>query len=218
MSVYQPKWHDWTPKEARVRTDKTDKSPSEAPKTPFVSFVSSIPGRFRGVAADVRSSHEEVQIPGKTLLSLTDKTDRSPRPTRAVLLAVPEGAPDEWVQGVADLLAAAPHPAWTDKTWKTLQDDALAFLQQWAGQAHRLGWDGLDLFAVHPSAPVARLDCMGLVPLLKGRPVVAFTKDDATIKAASGGALTYRRHPCPPAGRCLVWELARSVPMKGTVG
>ena len=38
MSVYQPKWHDWTPKEARVSTDKTDKSPS-------VSFVSASPGR-----------------------------------------------------------------------------------------------------------------------------------------------------------------------------
>ena len=137
---------------------------------------------------------------------------------RAVLLQAPEGAPVEWCQGVADLLAAAPHPAWTDKGWKTLQDDALAFLRQWAGQAHRLGWDGLDLFGAHPTAPVARMDAKGLVAMLGGRPVVAMAEDSAVIKATSGGTLTYRRHPCPPAGRCLVWDLARPVPMKVSLG
>ena len=214
MSVYQPKWHDWTPKEARVRTDKTDRSPSEAPKTPSVSFVSAIPGRFRGAAADGPSLHEEVQTPGKTLLSLTDKTDRSPLPAgadrpirRAVLLAVPEGVPIEWCEGVANLLAAPPHPAWTDKSWTVLQRDAERFLKEWAAQAHRLGWEPLDLFGAHPTAPVARMDAKGLVLLLHGRPVVALAEDGAAIRTGSGGALTYRRHPCPPAGRCLVWEL-----------
>ena len=130
---------------------------------------------------------------------------------RAVLLQAPEGAPVEWVQGVANLLAAPAPMAWKAEAWKVLQDDALAFLQQWAAQAHRLGWAGLDLFGVHPTAPVARLDGMGLVVLLQGRPVVALTEDSATIKAASGRTLTYRRHPCPPAGRCLVWNLLRTL-------
>ncbi len=59
--------------------------------------------------------------------------------TRAVLLQVPDGVPEDWAQGVADLLAGAPHPAWTDEVWNTLKEDALRFLQEWAAQAHRLG-------------------------------------------------------------------------------
>ncbi len=76
-----------------------------------------------------------------------------------------------------------------------------------AAQAHRLDWDGLDLFGAHPTAPVARMDAMGLVPLLSGRPVVALSTDEAAIRTPSGGTLTYRRHRPPPAGRCLVWDL-----------
>ena len=53
------------------------------------------------------------------------------------------------------------------------------------------------------------MDGRGLVLLLRGRPVAALAEDSAVIKATSGGALTYRRHPCPPAGRRLVWELAK---------
>ncbi len=48
---------------------------------------------------------------------------------------------------------------------------------------------------------------MGLVPLLRGRPVVALTEVSAAIKTASGGSLTCRRHGSPPAGRRLIWEL-----------
>ena len=53
------------------------------------------------------------------------------------------------------------------------------------------------------------MDAKGLVLLLGGRAVAALAEDSAVIKATSGGALTYRRHPHPPAGRCLVWDLAR---------
>ncbi len=112
-----------------------------------------------------------------------------------------------WVQGVADLLAMPPHPDWSEPRWKTLQDDALAFLRAWAAQAHALGWGGLDLFGVHAEAPHARLDGMGLVPLLGGRPVVALTEDSAAIKANSGGTLTFLRRRAWPPGRCLIWDL-----------
>ena len=126
---------------------------------------------------------------------------------RAVLLQVPDGVPAEWVQGVANLLAMTPHPDWPEAGWKILQEDALAFLRDWAAQAHALGWEALDLFGVHAEAPHARLDGMGLVPLLSGRPVVALTEDSAAIKANSGGTLTFRRHRAWPPGRCLIWEL-----------
>jgi hypothetical protein len=126
---------------------------------------------------------------------------------RAVLLQGPDGVPDAWVQGVADLLAMSPHPDWPEPRWRTLQEDALAFLGEWACQARRLGWDALSLFSVHAEAPLARLDGMALVPMLGGRPVVAITEDSAAIGAESGGTLTFRRHRAWPPGRCLIWEL-----------
>ena len=125
----------------------------------------------------------------------------------AVLLQVPEGVPPDWVQGVADLLAMTPHPDWPPAAWEVLREDALTFLKEWAAQAHALEWDTLSLFSVHAEAPHARLDGMGLVPLLGGRPVIALTEDTVGIRAASGGTLTFRKHKSPPSGRCLVWEL-----------
>ncbi len=143
---------------------------------------------------------------GKSLWEEPDLPDKSPPGTRVVLLAVPDGAPEEWVQGVGDLMVMPPHPAWSDEGWKTLQGDALRFIQDWAGQARRLGWAAADLFGAHPIKPTVRFDCMGLVPLLRGRAVLALTDDSAAIKTASGGSLTFRQRAAPPAEQCLVWE------------
>ncbi len=141
----------------------------------------------------------------------SELSEKSPPEThgqilRAVLLAVPDGVPEEWVQGVGDLMVMPPHSAWSDEEWKTLQEDALRFLRELAGQAHRLGWDALDLFGTHRTAPTVRFDCMGLVPLLRGRAVLAITEDSAAIRTASGGSLTFRKRTSPPTERCLVWE------------
>ena len=48
---------------------------------------------------------------------------------------------------------------------------------------------------------------MGLVVLLKGRPVLALTEHSAAIKTASGGSLTIQRRAAPPIEQCLVWKL-----------
>ena len=79
----------------------------------------------------------------------------------------------------------------------------------WGKQRHKAeeGWGGIDLFGVHAEAPHARLDGMGLVPLLSGRPVVALTEDSAAIKANLGGTLTFRIRNTWPPGRCLIWDL-----------
>jgi hypothetical protein len=130
---------------------------------------------------------------------------------RAVLLQVPDGVPTDWVQGIANVLAMPPHPDWPEAGWKTLQEDGLVFLREWAAQAHALGWDALDLFGVRADAPSCRLDCMGLVPLLGGRPVVAITEMIAAINAASGGTLVYRRRNAWPGGCCPIWELKTSL-------
>ncbi len=120
---------------------------------------------------------------------------------------VPDGVPEAWVQGVGDLMVAPAHPGWKEDDWRTLQEDARRFLREWAGQAHRLGWEALDLFGVHPTKPTVRFDCMGLVPLLRGRAVLAITEDSAAIRTASGGSLTFRRRASPTVERCLLWKL-----------
>ncbi len=129
--------------------------------------------------------------------------------TKIVLLHVPPGVPEAWVQGTADLLAMAPSSSCPAGWWQTLREDAYRFLRDHAAEAHQVGWTVHDLFAVDRRAPMARLDHMGLVPLLNGRAVVALSKDQAAIKTPSGGTLTYYRRPERRAGTgaCLLWEL-----------
>jgi hypothetical protein len=81
-------------------------------------------------------------------------------------------------------------------------------LDHWGLEAIRLGWTGLDLFGVHPDAPAARYDAMGLVPLLRGDAVVSMTSISAGIAPRSGGRLTYLRRP--RVGSVLPWELPQA--------
>ena len=130
--------------------------------------------------------------------------------TKIVLLHCPPGVPEAWVQGVADLLALACPASCPPERWQTLREDAYHFLRDHAAQAHALGWTALDLFGVHRHRPQVRLDCMGLVPLLRGREVIALSEDQAAIKTTEDRVLTYRRKSGPrPNGACILWELRR---------
>ncbi len=208
MNVYQPQWQGWTPKPPSAPPDKPDKSPSKAANTPFVGFVGLSPAHFPGGSTAHQKLEGKSQSPGKSLWEEPDIPAKSSLGRRVVLLEVPDGVPEEWVQGVGDLMVTPAHPDWKEGDWHTLQEDALTFLRGWADQAHRLGWTALDLFGAHLTKPTARLDCAGLVLLLQGRPVVAITDDSAAIRTTSGASLTFRRRAAPPVERCLVWELA----------
>ena len=222
MSVYQPRWLDWSPKEAQPRTDKTDKSQFSPLKPPFVSSVSASPEHFRGDEKGLVASHDDAQTIRKALPSLTAKTDKrcgrtlweepdipakSPPGSRVVLLEVPDGVPETWVQGVGDLMVMPTHPDWTEDGWKALQEDALRFLHDWAVQAHGLGWGALDLFGGHPIKPTVRFDSLGLVPLLKGRPLLALTEDRAAIEGQWGAGLTFYKRAVRTVEQSLIWEL-----------
>jgi hypothetical protein len=77
--------------------------------------------------------------------------------------------------------------------WQHVLSDAETFLTRWGSAAHSLGWTALDLFGVHPVAPAARFDVMGLILGLKGAAVLTLTDTTATMRRASGAVLTYRR-------------------------
>ena len=73
-----------------------------------------------------------------------------------------------------------------------------------------MGWTDFDLFGVHRHRPQARFDCMGLVPLLRGREVATLSEGKAAIKMAEGRTLTYRRkNGVRPNEACLLWVLSQ---------
>ena len=85
--------------------------------------------------------------------------------------------------------------------WRGLRSDAENFLTRWGSAAHLLGWTALDLFGVHPIAPAARFDVMGLIPILKGAEVLALTSQTATMRRLSGAVQSFRR---PKRGGAIV--------------
>ena len=103
------------------------------------------------------------------------------------------GAPSEWHAILAEL-EQKNCPDWlAPDRWAVMLSDAESFLSRWGTVAHQLGWTALDLFGVHPIAPAARFDVMGLFPLLHGGAVIALTEDVATIRRSSNAILAYRR-------------------------
>lgn len=90
--------------------------------------------------------------------------------------------------------------------WKLAISDGSAFLSRWGDQSAALGWSAEDLFGL-PPVPVrpsptfrrlARYDLMGLVWLLRGRPVMALTQSTAVIKTPNSGVTVYRKPPVRP--------------------
>jgi hypothetical protein len=79
----------------------------------------------------------------------------------AKLAKVTPGIPAAWVDGVARPSMLPPPLTLRRQRWLLAVKDARRFLHNWAGQAWALGWTTLDVFGVHPTHPVERLDCAG---------------------------------------------------------
>ena len=73
--------------------------------------------------------------------------------------------------------------------WQLALADAERFLTEWGETAERLGWTAADLFDLHPTVPLSRVDRMGLVWLLKGERIVSLTDAVARLE---GGLAIYR--------------------------
>jgi hypothetical protein len=122
--------------------------------------------------------------------------------------SLPFDCPSEWWAICGELRRSEP-PSWASAgRWNQLAADAESFLITWGETADRLGWTTLDLFGVHPTAPTARFDVMGLIPILRGRSVRVLTEKSATIDCKSGAKLTF--YPPTGAGAVLITESAVS--------
>lgn len=74
--------------------------------------------------------------------------------------------------------------------WAEARSDAEQFMKEWGTQAAELGWRPEELFGLHATSPLSRFDQMGLVWILRGRPVVELTGEFARLP--SGGTI-YRK-------------------------
>jgi len=131
--------------------------------------------------------------------------DRKAYEERAAIIEA-NGVPREWAEGFATLCTMPRPAAYTPQRWQQLVDDAGRFLDSWGWQAAGLGWKALDAFGVNPDASECRYDCMGLVPLLQGRPVLAITASTARINCGNGVSQTYVRSK--QAGAVALWRVA----------
>jgi hypothetical protein len=122
--------------------------------------------------------------------------------------ALPADCPAEW-QALWEKLKRSEPPSWASaERWRELAVDAGSFLAVWGKTADRLGWATLDLYGVHPTAPTARFDVMGLIPILRGRGVCVLTERTATIECKSGAKQTFNRPT--GAGAVLITDSAAS--------
>ena len=157
-------------------------------------------------AADAASAAGGDQ--GKCLFKTND-TERFEE--RAAIIEFDAGVPREWAEGFARLCLMPRHPDFMEERWQRLIDDAGMFLDRWAVQVAAMGWTTREVFGVDDRKPYARLDQMGLVPLIGGDKVMAVSADSATIQTPTGARQRiFRRADKQSPGRVSVWELNNS--------
>lgn len=114
---------------------------------------------------------------------------------RAAILEYEAGLPRSWAEYFARQLVQGPPGDFSPVRWQAAIVGALRFADQWAVEAHRLGWRVEDVFGLHPTAPAARWDCRGLAWLLgDGQRVKAIDSTGADIVTARGGRQKYYRN------------------------
>ena len=125
-----------------------------------------------------------------------DPKDLSPKEGRMAEKPFP---PDVYQKAMVAIEAACPNGVPVER-WQRALADAGSFFALWGDTAERLGWTADDLFGLHPTAPLSRMDCMGLVWLLKGQSVVQLTATEARLSRGNAyyrrGAVLLHSKPC----------------------
>ena len=126
---------------------------------------------------------------------------------RAAIVGYGAGVPREWAEGYARLVTMARPGVYSPSRWQQIHEDGGRFLDRWAKDAARLGWDAAEVFGVGSDAPEVRIDSRGIVSLLRGWTVFGIAAGQVTVaNPKTGNPLSiYRR--ADTAGRVLLWEL-----------
>ena len=159
---------------------------------------------FTGSGFDLGRDTEDSASPGPSTPIGAPNTEADFE-ERAAIIEDGSGVPREWAEGFARLDLSNRPRGFTVERWRQLIDDGGRFLDRLGSKALSLGWKAEDVFGVHPTAPSARYDLMGLVPLISGGVVVSVSDDRAAIRHSSGSEVVYLRRPI--AGAIALWEL-----------
>jgi len=168
-----------------------------AGKTP-PKLSNTLKGAAPSVAASARNTNQHIP-PGRedAAAILRDRYEE-----RAAILEYEANLPRAWAEHFARLEQDGPPGDFSPTRWQAALDGALAFLDQWGAEAHRLGWDVSEVFGLHPTAPAARVDCRGLAWLLgDGSQVVAMDRSGAQIRKPNGVPGTFYRLPHRSGGK-----------------
>jgi hypothetical protein len=160
----------------KIAQTRVPEEPSKPSKAPFEGFEGD---RGRSVSPNLPSA----LVVGATVVPEIDEAERE-----AIAIEL-GGVPGIYASEFARLQAHAPPEVPIDR-WHQFINDAGIFLDQWGCEAERLGWSAEELFDLHPDAPMARYDQMGLIWMLKGERAVALTATEAKL---SGGLTFYRK-------------------------
>jgi hypothetical protein len=88
------------------------------------------------------------------------------------------------------LRSMTPPESFSAETWRQILTDADLFFQNWAERAELYGWNEKDLLGVHPRAPAARFDPMGLILLIRGGEVIELDRKCARLRTLGHSTLT----------------------------
>lgn len=110
-----------------------------------------------------------------------------------------------WNEGIERLSRARRPESIEPRAWNMLVADARMLAQLWGAEFAAHGWSTLDIFGVTPQPKGRRLDIIGLISLLHGRPVDAVDADTATIRNVRGAPNRFYRR-LRAAGAVAVWE------------
>ena len=145
--------------------------------------------------------------------SLTETQATDPNDLSAISASLPSLAgmvekpllAEVYQKAMVAIEAACPNGVPVER-WQRALADAGSFFALWGDTAERLGWTADDLFGLHPTAPLSRMDHMGLIWLLKGERVVRLTATEARLER---GNACYRRGVSLPHAKLLNPEMTR---------
>lgn len=129
-------------------------------------------------------------------------------------LGNPTLSPADAVRSAVRDLAYIPRPANVSfSDWATLISDLQDFTETALPFALAKGWQLFDLFAVPANPTHRRVDQVGLVPMLRGRPVRIIDSNRAAIANRVGPPNTFYRRapgcsqPFDRSGGALIWDI-----------
>jgi hypothetical protein len=151
---------------------------------------------------------EQIERPPKAGPSAQNGSWSDAEEERAAIAEYDGGAPRRWAEGFARLDPAHPPGDVPMKRWLQFIDDCGRFLDEgWACRAEDLGWGPLDLFGCDRERPVARVDHLGLLWLVRGGRILKLLRDRAILKTTGGALQSYRRRPVEVGRVVIAWEL-----------